>query len=353
MLELYNKKDASASINNYVDEDRHLRYDKTALSIMAPNWMLDNNIEHIFNAIQNLNFKITDHRSSYPLYERVRKFTSESHLIEFFYQRTNLHRYINVSGYIRVTVRNKTPEAYVNHVILLLELENILSNYWCHVCCLEMALDFLSEEDFNQVANNIILKYSRVKDIFHCNGSRSKIGKILKIPGHKTTGNLTNYFNRRKSSKQLKTYTITDIMENKDSQTTLCLRRKRIETSFNRSFLKREGLDTFSQILAIGPDLFINQVELVEFNKKDMFNKMRKSKDKKINELLYNFSETRWEHLLRKTSSEILRKLSDLLPLLGTYRIKQIFGKQKEFPNFIFDAPHTCNNNIATNKKIY
>jgi hypothetical protein len=364
MLELYNK---DTLVSNYVDglilplqlskvtEDRHLRYDKTALSTICPRWMLDTHIKYIFSAIQNLNyeFKVTDHQTRYPLYERIRKFQSASHLIEFFYKRTNHHRYINVSGYIRVTVRHKKPEDYVNHVILLLELENILSNYWCHVCSLEMALDCLSEEDFKQVANKVILKYSRVKDIFHCDGSRSKTGKILKIPGHKTTGNLTNYFNGRRSSKQLKSYTIADIMENQDSQTILCLRRKRIELSFNRSFLKREGLNTFSQILAIGPDLFFNQIELIEFNKKYMFNNLRKNKDKRINKLLYNFSERRWENLLKQSSAEVLKKLSDLLPSLGTYRIKQTLGKQVEFPSFVFDMPHTCNNNIATNQQKY
>ena len=312
--------------------------------------MLDINIIEISTAIKNLDieFKVTGHNSPSRLYQQFKKFTSKSHMIEFFYNRSSYRREINVSGYIRVTVRNKTPEAYINHVTLLLELENILSNYWCHVCYSEMALDFSSEEDFNQVANKVVLKYSRIKDIFHCDGSRSKSGKILKIPGHDSPGENTSYFNKGTSSRQAKIYSvnediITDLMEDYGTHNILEQQRMRIEVSFKRSYLRRQGLNSFSEILAVGPDLFINQVNFIEFDEGKFRNQIRKSKSKQINESLCEMTDWRLNNLLKKTSTEILTKLLELLPLPARrpYQITKDFGNKLEFPNFVFDVQNS------------
>jgi len=341
-------KDAIFSYNRrWVDvAEWRLRYDKVCLSIMAPIWVLDSSINNISTAIKDLNFgfKITDRCSPpYSFYRRVKRFTSDSHLIEFFYDKA--YREIAVSGYIRVTVINKTPVAYLNHAKLLLDLENILEGYGVHVSSLEMALDCSSsEENFRKVTNKVCLKYSRLKDTFHCNGDKSKTGKILKLPGHDASGDSTNYFNERKSSKQAKSYTVTgdtDITENRDSKDIITLKRMRIELSLKRRFLTGKGLNTFSQILAAGPDLFLNQVELIDFNKAKFYSQIRKSKHKGINGSLCDITDKRLDNLLKEPSTEILKELLELLSVQAKspYQIKKDFGDKIEFPDFVFDAP--------------
>jgi hypothetical protein len=118
----------------------------------------------------------------------------------------------------------------------------------------------------------------------------------------------------------------------------------RIELSFKRSWLRRKNLNNFSEVLQMGPDLFFNQIELIEFEKSKISKLRTKSFDKKINESLYKISERRLDNLLKKPSTEILKKLSELLPW-SNYRIKKQLGTKLEFPNFIFDAP--CINNVV------
>lgn len=328
-------------------ETWRLRYDKVCFSITNPARMLNNNIKKITSDIKNLDcgFKISDHRTSYNLYERVKRFTSESHLIEFFYNRTKCRPEIDVSAYIRVTVRNKNPETYLNHAFLLLELENLLSDYWCHVSLLEVAWDCLDRQEFNEVNNNVFLKYSRLKNWFNCDGSRSEYGRILKIPGHDTSTG-TKYFNGIVSLKYLKIYSINEdaINEIMESRHPLVQNRMRIELSFKRSWLRGKKLNTFSEILEAGPDVFFNQIELVKFSKSKVLKLRTKSFEKKINEPLYILSEKRLDNLLTKPSTVILEKLSDLIPWT-TSRIKKYLGTKLEFPNFIFDAP--CINNVV------
>lgn len=330
-----------------------LRYDKTCLSIMCPVWMLDKNVKNIFESIKNLNyqFKISHHTTAHQLYSRLTKFTSTSHLIEFFNSRNNYHREIDVSGYVRITVRNKTPEAYVNHAILLLSLESIFEDYRYHVSLAEMGLDSSDRQEFKEVNNKVFLKYSKLANWFNCDGSRSEYGKILRIPSHDTTTG-TRYFNGRESTKQVKIYTvnedtITEIMESLYPQ---IQDRMRIEISFKRSFLRRKNLNTFSEILAEGPYLFFNQLELVEFDKSKISKLRTKSFEKNINESLYQMTERRVDNLLKKPSTEIVNKLSILLPSWSPSRIKKQLGTKLEFPNFIFDAPRI--NNVATKYKL-
>jgi hypothetical protein len=315
--------------------------------------MLNNNIKKITSDIKNIDygFIVSDHRTSYGLYKRVKKFISESHQIECFYNRTRYRPEIDVSGYIRITVRNKTPETYLNHAFLLLALEKLLTDYRCHVSSLEMAFDCSSEDEFNRVSSKCFLKYSRLVSWFSCDGSRSEYGKILRIPSHDTTG--TRYFNGRESSKQVKIYTvnedtITEIMESRHPQ---IQDRMRIELCFRRSFLRRKNLNTFSEILEMNSDLFFNQIELVKFSKSKISKLRTKSFDKKINESLYQMSERRLDNLLKKPSTEIVKKLSDLLPWT-TYRIKKYLGKQMEFPDFLYDAPSINNVVIKYNLPI-
>ena len=333
-----------------VNENWRLRYDKVCLSITCPAWMLNNNINKITSDIKNLDygFIVSDHRTSYGLYERVKKFTSESHLIEIFYNRTRYRPEIDVSGYVRITVRNKTPEAYLNHAILLLSLESIFEDYWFHISLLEVSWDCLDRQEFNEVNNNVFLRYSRLKNWFNCDGSRSEYGRILKIPGHDTSTG-TKYFNGIVSTKHLKIYsikedTITEIMESRHPQ---IQDRMRIEISFKRSWLRRKNLNNFSEVIEMGPDLFFDQVELIEFDKSKISKLRTKSFEKQINESLYKMSERRLDNLLEKKSTDILKKLSDLLPWT-TYRIKKQLGTKLEFPDFIFDIPYGSINNVAT-----
>ena len=361
MLNLYQK---DTFVSHYIDglilpidlsevvENWRLRYDKVCLSIMCPQWMLDNNINKITSDIKNLDygFKISDHRTSYNLYERVKKVTSESHLIEFFYNRTKCRPEIDVSGYVRITVRNKTPEAYLNHAYLLLALEKLLSDFWCHVCSVEAAFDSSSRQEFKEVNNKVFLKYSKIENWFSCDGSMSEYRKILKIPGHDTaTG--TRYLNGSVSSKHLTIYSIiedsiTSIMEPRSS---LNQQRNRIELSFKRSWLRRKNLNTFSEILAEGPDVFFNQIELIHFDKSKISKLRTRSFEKKINESLYQMTEMRLDHLLQKPSTEIVKKLSILLPSWSPSRIKKQLGTKLEFPNFVLDAPRINNMVIKYN----
>jgi hypothetical protein len=331
-----------------VAENWRLHYDKVCLSLTCPAWILNNNIKKITSDIKNIDygFIVSDHRTSYNLYERVKKFTSESHQIEFFYNRTKCRPEIDVSAYIRFTVRNKNPETYLNHAFLLLELENLLSDYLCHVSLLEVAWDCLDRQEFNEVNNKVFLKYSKLENWFSCDGSMSEYRKILKIPGHDTSTG-TKYLNARESCKQLKIYSINEdaineIMESRHPQT----HRMRIEISLKRSFLRRKNLNTFSEILEAGADLFFNQVELVKFSKSKISKLRTRSFEKNINESLYQMTEMRLDALLKKPSTDILKKLSILLPSWSPSRIKKQLGTKLEFPNFIFDAPRI--NNIAT-----
>jgi hypothetical protein len=332
-----------------VNETWRLRYDKVCLSLTCPAWMLDNDIKKITSDIKNLDygFTVRDHECRSGLYKRLKKFSSDSHQIEIFYNRNSHRPEIDVAGYIRVTVRNKNPESYLNHAYLLLALENLLSDYWFHLSLLEVAWDCLDRQEFKEVNNKVFLKYSKLENWFSCDGSRSEYEKILRIPSHDTTG--TKYFNGRESTKQVKIYTVnedtvTEIMESRHPQNQ---DRMRIELSFKRSWLRRKNLNTFFEILEAGPDLFFNQLELVEFDKSKISKLRTKSFEKSINELLCKVTEMRLDALLKKPSTEIVKKLSDLLPWT-TYRIKKQLGKQLEFPDFIFDAPYGCNNNVAT-----
>jgi hypothetical protein len=125
----------------------------------------------------------------------------------------------------------------------------------------------------------------------------------------------------------------------------------RIEISLKRSFLRRKKLNTFSEILAEGPDLFFNQIELIEFEKSKISKLRTRSFEKNINESLYNMSERRLDNLLKKPSTVILEKLSDLIPWT-TSRIKKYLGTKLEFPNYIFDAPRINNVVIKYNLPI-
>jgi len=314
------------SLSESPQETWRLRYDKVGMSIMG--WKLQYNINDISRAIEDLDFALkgTEHQSRGDwLYRRIKIFTSKSHLVEFFYDRTSHRSEIFVNGAIRITVRTKTPESYVNHVILLLELENIFKDYGCHVSNIEMAFDCSDNYEFKEVRNKLFLKYSRNRDNFHCDGSKAKSGKGLKIPGHTGTTEATDYYNGRQNSKQAKVYAIQDNHQG----------RRRIEISMKRSFLKRSGLNTFSQILVDGPDLFFNQLELIGFDKRGVWQGTRKGNNS------FSMTETRLDNLLKKPSTEILRILLKIFPSYQTSIIKMKFGEKIDFPNFIFDSPYT------------
>ena len=310
-------------------ETWRLRYDKVGMSIMCQGWGLQNNINDISRAIEDLDFALkgTEHQSRGDwLYRRIKIFASESHLVEFFYDRTSHRSEISVNGAIRITVRTKTPDSYVNHVILLLELENIFKDYCCHVSNVEMAFDCSDNYEFKEVRNKLFLKYSRNRDNFHCDGSKAKSGKGLKIPGHAGTTEATDYYNGNQNSKQAKVYAIQDNHQG----------RRRIEISMKRSFLKRIGLNTFSEILMAGPDLFFNQFQLIGFDKRDVWQGTRKG-----NNSLGSVTESRLDNLLKKPSTEILKSLLRMFPSYQPSIIKVKFGEKIDFPNFIFDSPYT------------
>ena len=297
----------------------------------------------------NIKFKISDHRSPTYLYKRVKKFQSDSHRIEFFYNRIPT-AYVRVNAYIRVTVVKKDALTYLNHARLLLGIENILKSYDYHVCSVELALDCSSTDEFKRVTEKAILKYSRPKNIFHCTGQRSKNGKVLKIPGHDTSSG-TRYFNGMELCKQLKYYKIdedeTDRVMEGETPSPLDQKRSRIEFSLKRKFLRRKNLNTFSEILQAGPELFFNQVDLIHFDKKAVFRFIRRSKSKRKNQELCSLSEGRLKSILEKSSSEILTKLLKLLNMTP-YRIKSKLGEKLPFPKFIFDAPPINNTDNKT-----
>jgi hypothetical protein len=209
-------------------------------------------------------------------------------------------------------VVKKDSLTYLNHARLLLDIENILKSYDYHVCSAELALDSSSPDEFKKVSEKAILKYSRPKNIFHCTGQRSKNGKVLKIPGHDTSSG-TRYFNGMESCKQLKYYKIDEdeihrVMEG-ETPSPLDQKRSRIEFSLKRKFLRRKNLNTFSEILQAGPELFFNQVELINFDKKAIYRFIRRSKSKGKDQELCSLSEGTLESMLNKPSSVILTKL--------------------------------------------
>ncbi len=121
-----------------------LRYDKVCFSVTGSNWyyLMQDLIIHLSDKTEdsNIKFKISEHRSPTYQYKRVKKFESDSHRIEFFYNRIPTP-YVTVNCYVRVTVVKKDSLTYLNHARLLLDIENILKSYDYHVCSVELALD--------------------------------------------------------------------------------------------------------------------------------------------------------------------------------------------------------------------
>lgn len=305
------------------------RYDRLALTVLDSKdigaYWFKNFLEPLCNIIANPtdgpHYIITEPRSYHRDYYRVKRLESPTELIQIYYH-PKLH-YKPLAS-IEFSVPDKI-NGYADHVQQILRVEQILKKFSVsfHVTSAELCLDAPTDEEYKKVTGNIFLKNSTPgKDDSHfIDGERNpKTGKPKRKRGFHPN-NENKYVKDHKASLELKSYSL----------------RNRIELTFKHAFLKRQGLNYFSEILDAGALLYFSKLDLFSFNLKDILDLRKKSRRLGINPSLVRIGRIALRNLFRKTSGEILLEMTKLLDWKPC-RIKKRFGTKIDFPAFLIET---------------
>lgn len=304
------------------------RYDRLCLRILDAKdigtYWFKNYLEPLCKDIANpgneTHYSIAAPRSCHEDYYKVKRMESPTELIQIYYHPRIPYKPI---ASIEFTVPDKVI-GYGNHVQEILRVEHILKKYGVsfHVGSVELCLDASTEQEYHEVSGNLFLRNSTPgkDDFYFIDDERDPTGKPMLRNGFHPD-NENKYIKGREASVHLKSYRL----------------RNRIELTFTRSFLKRQQLDYFSEILDAGPILFFDRLNSFSFDFQKVLDFRNKSERLGRNPGLVMMGPIALRNLFKRTSGEIMLALMERLDWKAS-RVKKRFGTKVDFPPFIVET---------------
>jgi hypothetical protein len=272
-------------------------------------------------------------------YRSYRKLESKTERIEMFYGRYPKEETENapVWAYFRITCKDKV-NGYENHIKTILHVEKALEKLGLpfYQRKAELCLDFPDRETFDWIFQRVTFAWSSPLDYRYWPKGQ-KNGKPFKGFDPDRESMIVKFLD---SPRELSMYIKTE-----DGIT-----RHRMELKVKRGYLKRQEVNTFTELMKKGPDFLLKHIILAEFDLQKILKLRGIYKSAGTCSRFYKKGKSFFENLMNSPSAEILSVLSKLLKgHMSQYEIRTKFGRKISFPGVLL--PRAINKVVQNKQK--